>query len=113
MTSPTAPEPSPDAPGPLPGARPGAGAAITAGARSETGAAAAPEAAPPGGLPAPAAPDYGLSPLVPADPTRVGDFWLDARLAATPSGVAYLAHEEGQAPVMVVLLSQGAADDPA
>jgi hypothetical protein len=43
----------------------------------------------------------------------VGDFWLDARLVTSPSGVVYLAHEESQPPVMVLLLSQGAADDAA
>jgi hypothetical protein len=58
-------------------------------------------------------PVFETTPLEPADPTRVGDFWLDARLVAGPSGVAYVAHEEGEAPVMVVLLSQGAADDAA
>jgi hypothetical protein len=58
-------------------------------------------------------PPYNTSPLTPADPTRIGDFWLDARLVTSPSGVAYVAHEEGAAPVMVVLLSQGAADDAA
>ena len=53
-------------------------------------------------------------PLFPVDPPQIGDFWPSARLVATPSGVAYLAHAEGSTdPVMVILLSQGAAEDPA
>ncbi|MDR0989835.1 MAG: hypothetical protein LBL92_00490 [Propionibacteriaceae bacterium] len=53
------------------------------------------------------------APLIAIDPPKIGDFWLDARLVAAPSGVAYLAHEDGQAPAMVILLSQGAAADAA
>jgi hypothetical protein len=53
-------------------------------------------------------------PLQTADPAKVGDFWPAARLVATPSGVAYLAYEQRSPdPVMLILLSQGAADDPA
>lgn len=52
-------------------------------------------------------------PLLAADPPRVGDFWLDARLVEAPSGVSYLGHDDAGSVVMVVLLSQGAADDPA
>ena len=33
------------------------------------------------------------SALLPTDPPKVGDFWLDARLTAGPSGVAYIGHE--------------------
>lgn len=47
------------------------------------------------------------------DPTRVGDFWLDSRVAATPAGIAYTAHEEGGDAVLLLLLSEGAAADPA
>jgi hypothetical protein len=63
-----------------------------------------------------------VSPLLPEDPPRIGDFWLDARLHATPAGVAFLAHrdEPGSTaqqpesqPAMVILLSQGAATDAA
>lgn len=53
------------------------------------------------------------SPLLPTDPPKVGDFWLDARLLASPSGVTYLAHDDAGAAVMLVLLSQGAAEDAA
>jgi hypothetical protein len=62
------------------------------------------------------------TPLLSEDPPRIGDFWLDARLYATPAGVAFLAHRDeagiaGQPPAsqpaMVILLSQGAAADPA
>lgn len=58
-------------------------------------------------------------PLVPEDMARIDQFWLDARLAAQASGVVYLAHEqevtasEGETPVLLVLLSQGAAADAA
>lgn len=54
-----------------------------------------------------------LSPLLPDDPPRVADFWLDARLTAAPSGVAYAAHDSENRSVMLILLSQGAAADAA
>jgi hypothetical protein len=69
-----------------------------------------------------------VSPLLPSDPPKVGDFWLDARLHATPAGVTFTAHRDlaaetadqnagglpsqGQ-PAMVILLSEGAAADAA
>jgi hypothetical protein len=52
-----------------------------------------------------------LSPLLPADPPKVGDFWLDARLAAAPSGVAFIGHDESNTSTIVILLSEGAAGD--
>lgn len=52
-----------------------------------------------------------LSPLLPSDPPKVGDFWLDARLAATSSGVAFVGHDDANTSVMVLLLSEGAAAD--
>ena len=54
-----------------------------------------------------------LSPLWRDDPPKVGDFWLDARLTAAPSGVAYVAHDDHATSVMLILLSEGAAADPA
>ena len=54
-----------------------------------------------------------LTPLRPDDPPKIGPFWTDARLTATASGVAYVAHDEGDVPVMVVQLAAGAAADPA
>jgi len=51
------------------------------------------------------------TPLQVTDPPKVGDFWLDARLTASPAGVAYLGHGRDNAPVMLVLLSDGAATD--
>lgn len=54
-----------------------------------------------------------VSPLLPDDPPRVGGFWLDARLSATPAGVAFTAHDEQNTPVMLLLLSEGAAADAA
>ena len=53
------------------------------------------------------------SPLLPTDPPKIGDYWLDSRLVATPSGVTYLAHDGVGAVVMLVLLSAGAAEDAA
>ena len=52
-----------------------------------------------------------LSPLLPSDPPKVGAFWLDARLVAAPSGVAYVGHDDHNTPTMLVLLSEGAAAD--
>ena len=43
----------------------------------------------------------------------MGDFWLDARLSATPAGIAFTAHDAANAPAMVILLSEGAAADAA
>jgi hypothetical protein len=54
-----------------------------------------------------------VSPLLPDDPPKVGDFWLDARLGATPAGVAFTAHDADNRPAMVILLSEGAAADAA
>lgn len=53
------------------------------------------------------------SPLTDDDPVRVGDFWLDARLTASPAGMAFVGHEDGGDSVMVLLLSEGAAGDAA
>lgn len=58
-------------------------------------------------LPAP------LAPLLAADPVRVGGYWLDARLTATASGAAFVAHDDTNTPAMVILLSEGAAADAA
>lgn len=52
-------------------------------------------------------------PLADQDPVKVGDFWLDARLTATPAGMAFVAHEDGADSVMLLLLSEGAARDAA
>lgn len=51
------------------------------------------------------------SPLLPSDPPKVGDYWLDARADATPAGIVYTAHDD-QDQVLLLLLSAGAADDP-
>lgn len=53
------------------------------------------------------------APLLDTDPVKVGDFWLDARLNATPAGTTYVAHENGGDAVMLILLSSGAAKDAA
>lgn len=52
-------------------------------------------------------------PLLPEDPVKVGDFWLDARLTATNAGTAFTAHEEDGDSVMLILLAEGAAQDHA
>lgn len=62
----------------------------------------------------PADPDWvPVSPLRPDDPPRVGDFWLDARIGAAESGVAYTAHDADGRGAMVIVLSEGAAADAA
>lgn len=52
-------------------------------------------------------------PLTDIDPVKVGDFWLDARLTATPAGMTFVAHEDGGDSTMLLLLSEGAARDAA
>jgi hypothetical protein len=47
------------------------------------------------------------------DPPKIGEFWLDARMAARASGITYLAHGADDEPVMLILLSEGAAGDAA
>ncbi len=54
-----------------------------------------------------------LSPVRADDPPKVGDFWLDARLTASPSGVAFAAHDDHNTPVMLIMLSEGASQDAA
>ena len=67
----------------------------------------------PPGPPDPPPAGIWTSPLLPQDPPKIGDFWLDSRLLAGASGIAYQAHEDSGAAVMLVLLSQGAAEDAA
>lgn len=52
-----------------------------------------------------------LLPLLPSDPPKVGDFWLDARLASSASGVAYIGHDDASTATLLILLSEGAAAD--
>ena len=54
-----------------------------------------------------------VTPLRPDDPPKVGEYWLDARLGATPAGIAFTAHDAANTPAMVILLSEGAATDAA
>ena len=54
-----------------------------------------------------------VTPLLPDDPPKVGEYWLDARLGATAAGIAFTAHDAANTPAMVVLLSEGAAADAA
>lgn len=64
----------------------------------------------------PAGDQVYISPLLPDDPPKIGGFWLDGRLGAVPAGVAFTGHADeagGGAPVMVLLLAEGAASDAA
>ncbi len=54
-----------------------------------------------------------VEPLLPTDPPKVGDFWLDGRLVSYPSGTAFLSHNEEHPSLMLLLLSDGAATDAA
>ena len=54
-----------------------------------------------------------VTPLLADDPPRIDEFWLDARLGATPAGIAFTAHDPANTPAMVILLAEGAAADPA
>lgn len=63
--------------------------------------------------PAAPAPMAGHHPLREDDPPRIGDFWLDSRLTATPAGTAFGAHEAGGDSVLLIVLSAGAATDAA
>jgi hypothetical protein len=54
-----------------------------------------------------------VTPLLPDDPPRVGEFWLDARIGATAAGIAFTAHDPANTPAIVILLAEGAAADAA
>ncbi|WZW99928.1 hypothetical protein PCC79_07005 [Propioniciclava soli] len=54
-----------------------------------------------------------LHPLLADDPPSVGGRWLDARVAASPSGVAFTAHDDHNTPALLVMLSEGASADAA
>jgi hypothetical protein len=54
-----------------------------------------------------------VTPLLPDDPPKIGEFWLDARLTASPAGIAFTAHDAADTPAMLILLSEGAAADAA
>ena len=51
----------------------------------------------PPGPPDPPPAGIWTSPLLPQDPPKIGDFWLDSRLLAGASGIAYQAHEDSGA----------------
>lgn len=52
-------------------------------------------------------------PLLSEDLPRVDQYWIDARLLGQESGVAYLAHDDGDNATVLVMLAEGAAGDPA
>lgn len=54
-----------------------------------------------------------LSPLLASDPPKIGDFWLDARMLAAPAGATFIGHADADTPVLLILLSEGAAADAA
>ena len=63
---------------------------------------------------APGGPAYvPVTPLLPDDPPKIGEYWLDARLTASPAGIAFTAHDAADTPAMLILLSEGAAADAA
>lgn len=62
------------------------------------------------GTTAPSARPATLNPLESADPPRIGDFWLDARVGRTPAGMVYSGHDD-DGPVLLVMLTAGSAED--
>ncbi len=72
-------------------------------------------AASPEGTPQPmgGGPAVDAFPLLPSDPPRISNWWLDARLVARASGVTFLPHAPGQPASLLLLLPQGAAADAA
>ena len=118
MSTPEPPAPSPDGPGQQPG-RPAPGPGGHSSGDPRPGGHGPPvPPPPPDDDPWPAEPpdDDGYVPLSPVreqDPPRVGEYWLDARLHASPAGVAYTAHDGADTPALVVLLSEGATADAA
>lgn len=54
-----------------------------------------------------------VTPVWPSDPPKIGDFWLDGRIAATAAGAGFLAHQDDDTAAIVVQLSRGAAGDKA
>ena len=54
-----------------------------------------------------------VTPLLSDDPPRISDFWLDARLIASPAGVVYTGHDPSGRSALLVLLSEGATADAA
>ncbi|WP_375426720.1 hypothetical protein [uncultured Friedmanniella sp.] len=73
-----------------------------------------PPAPPPGAGEQPGEVPYvPVSPLLPEDPPKISDFWLDARLMATPAGVAFTAHDDAGRSAVLILLSEGATADAA
>lgn len=68
---------------------------------------------PPADAPSPEFGHVPVSPLLDADPPKIGDYWLDARIGATPSGVTFIGHDAQDRSAMIILLSEGAAADPA
>lgn len=70
-------------------------------------------------------PAFEVTPLLPSDPVRIGDFWLEGRLTANAAGIAFRAKADGKAhltrgqklaegaPAIVVQLLDGSANDKA
>src|SRR4051812_42055194 len=79
-------------------------------------------------VPASAGPQWSgleVTPVLAADPAKVGDFWLDGRVHSRPSGTAWLGHNDSlrqpgrgqdagpEQRVILVQLAEGAAADKA
>jgi hypothetical protein len=62
---------------------------------------------------APATAPFPVLPLQPEDPPRVGDFWLRGRIAANGAGYLYAGQDEDGRGGVVVMMTEGSADDPA
>jgi hypothetical protein len=52
-------------------------------------------------------------PLLPEDPPRVGDFWLQSRLGANAAGYLYAASDDSGQRAVVAMMTEGSADDAA
>lgn len=53
-----------------------------------------------------------LSPLLPTDPAKIGDYWLTARLLETAAGITYIGKTDSNEQVMLLQLVPGAGSDP-
>jgi hypothetical protein len=61
----------------------------------------------------PAAAPAPVPPLHPEDPPRVGDFWLRGRIATNAAGYLYAGQDDDGQACVVVMMTEGSADDPA
>lgn len=65
---------------------------------------------------APAVPEtapFHVLPLQPEDPPRVGEFWLRGRISGNAAGYLYAGQDQAGQGSVVVMMTEGSADDPA